>query len=282
LPFNYIVYMDNIVQSIKDLAQKACEDYLLFGNNLNDSILLFYHNGEIDNDEILKRICEQANQNVYLGLFNDEECDNSNIKFPIADSVQIKEQIQKSEQAMKDYQTPPDNFKLSLDKVSHPTEIKIKESEHIKLAELNELVEQRATFKNFHRSLENVKNAEINAAEKSFNKMAHDATLMVANGESIGDIAKIAMRYIKEQGSDIKKIASAYDIIHKELINSGFHVKTEFTKTSSMKVNVNSNMLKPVLDFTLSIEKVAAIKDMCDNISKTLDLFDKVIDKRSK
>ena len=274
--------MDNIIQSIKDLAQKASEDYLLFGNDLNDTILVFYQNNEIGNDEILKRICEQANQNVYLGLFNDEECNKSNIQFPIANSVQIKEQIQKSEQAMKDYQTPPDNFKLSLDKVSHFTGSEIKESEHVKLAELNELVEQRTTFRNFHNSMENLKNVEVYAAENSFNKMAYDAKLMIANGESIGDIAKIAMRYVKEQSSDMKKIAAAYDIIHKDLIDSGFHVKTGFTKTSSMKINNSSKVLEPVLDFTLSIEKIAAIDDICKNVSKTLNLFDQVIDKRIK
>ena len=274
--------MDNIIQSIKDLAQKASEDYLLFGNDLNDTILVFYQNNEIGNDEILKRICEQANQNVYLGLFNDEECNKSNIQFPIANSVQIKEQIQKSEQAMKDYQTPPDNFKLSLDKVSHFTGSEIKESEHVKLAELNELVEQRTTFRNFHNSMENLKNVEVYAAENSFNKMAYDAKLMIANGESIGDIAKIAMRYVKEQGSDMKKIAAVYDIIHKDLIDSGFHVKTGFTKTSSMKINNSSKVLEPVLDFTLSIEKIAAIDDICKNVSKTLNLFDQVIDKRIK
>jgi len=274
--------MANIIQSIKDLAQKASEDYLLFGNNLNSTIIVFYQDDKIDNDEILKRVCEQANQNVYLGLFNDEECDKSNIQFPVADSVQIKEETQKSEQAMKDYQTPPEHFKLSLDTAAQPNQLEVKENEQVKLGELNRLVEYRTTFRNLLSSMENIKTAEMYAANNSFNKMAHDAKLMTAKGESIGDIAKIAMRYIKEQGSDMKKIASAYDIIHKDLIESGFYVKTGFTKTSSMKINSEAKMLDPILDFTLSIEKIAAANDMCENISKTLGLFDKVIDKRTK
>ena len=215
-----------------------------------------------------------------LPLLRKEFCVKE--QFYTREFLQLKEQIQKSEQAMKDYQTPPDNFKLSLDKVSHFTGSEIKESEHVKLAELNELVEQRTTFRNFHNSMENLKNVEVYAAENSFNKMAYDAKLMIANGESIGDIAKIAMRYVKEQGSDMKKIAAAYDIIHKDLIDSGFHVKTGFTKTSSMKINNSSKVLEPVLDFTLSIEKIAAIDDICKNVSKTLNLFDQVIDKRIK
>jgi len=272
--------MINIIELIKEKAQKASEDYLLFGDSLNDAIVSFHQSGEIDNDEILKRICEQANQNVYLGIFNDDQCDKSNIQFPIADFTKIKEQTQKSEQAMKEYQTPPGSFKSLLSNVVTPPDIEQVTDSNVKLAELNNTVEYRTAFRNLHGSMETLKHAEMRDAENAFNKLAHETKIMVANGESIGDIAKIAARYVKEQGLDMNKIASAYDIVHKELMNSGFSVKTDFTKVSSLKVNPNSEMLKPVNELVLSLEKIAALDDMCNNISKVLNAFDGVVNEQ--
>jgi len=272
----------DINQIIRDLAQKASEDYLLLKSDMNESIMAFKLSGNIDNDEILKRICEQANQNVYLGLFNDDRYDNSNIGFPVADSEKIKEKTKQSEQAMNDYKAPPKNFKLLLNQVSNTSPVAVVESEGVKLAEFNKVSEYRNTFNHFHGSLKTLRHSEIQSAEESFNKMAHEAKVMASNGESIGDIAKIAMRSVSEKGVDAQKIASAYNIIHEELQNSGFHVRSDFTKISSLKVNPNAEMLKPVHELALSLEKVAALNDMCANVSEVIDMLNNNIDERIK
>ena len=100
---------------------------------------------------------------------------------------------------------------------------------------------------------------------------------MISNGESIGDIAKIASRYVKDMGLDPMKIAAAYDVIHKDLIGDGFTVKTGFTKMSSLRINKNAEMLKPVDQLIMSLEKIAATTEMLQNVNKTVAAFNKVI-----
>lgn len=266
--------MPELIQDIKDLAHQVSEDYLLLGEPMNPALLSLHEEGKIANDEILKRVCEQANSNVYLALFHDEDTDRSNIQFDLADFEKVSEQIQTSEQAMKDYQTPPEDFRSLLELAIVPTE---GESPSVKLAALREAVEYRDAFRKFHSQVEVMRNSEIQSAENAFNKMAHEAKLMVVRGDSIGDIAKIASRGAQELGLDQVKVAKAYDLIHRELVRSGFHVKTGFTKLSSMRVNTNADVLQASQEFALSLEKVAAIQEMDRNVSRVLESFDKLI-----
>ena len=85
----------NLISKIKDLAHNISEGYLIFGKPINGQIYESYENGEIENNEILKRVCELVNQNVYLSLFHDNVTDNSDIKFEYAnyDKNRLKEFI---------------------------------------------------------------------------------------------------------------------------------------------------------------------------------------------
>jgi len=269
--------MSELIKKIKDLSHQVSEDYLLLGKDMNDSLSTLVQKGEIENMEILKRICEQANQNVYLALFHNPETNKANIVFDLAKFDQISTNAKESEQAMKDYNTPPEDFRSGLEIVITSGN-KGTKSENEKLGELNEVVEYRQVMRNLLNRVGIMKTAEEQNAENSFNRMAHDAKILVSNGDSLGDISKIAVRFVKEElEGDFVKMAKCYDLIHKELVNSNFNVKTGFTKLSSKPINSKSQVLLPVRDFSMSMAKIAGLNEMKLNIENKLKSFDKVI-----
>jgi len=294
--------MSELIQSIKELAHKISEDYLLLNKNINNSIISAYQNGEIGNDEILKRICELVNQNVYISLFNDPSINKAHIIFDIAEFNKIIPIIRESEKAMNTLNAPPTDFRTAI--TSSPSSVaKIapaqtyqgdevgedqSESPDLitgpeKQAELNMLIQHRNTYKNLLDSVETMKCAEEKYAEEAFNVMAHDAKILVAKGESLGDLTKLAARSVEEIGKDYMiKVGMAYDLIHKELVKSGFFVNTEFTKISSMRINPNSEILSPVKHLVLSISKIAAFNEMSQNITKIINACDKIIKNEMK
>lgn len=274
--------MSEIIKTIKNLAHKVSEDYLLFGKDMNESLIELSQEDEIANLEILKRVCEQSNLNVYLSLFNNSDTDKSNIKFDLADSSKVYKISKESEDAMKDYGTPPEDFRSSLELAIMPTvEKELSESE--KLSELNVAVHHREVFRNLLNKVGMMKTAEAQSANNSINAMAHDAKILIANGESIGDISKIATRFVKEElEGDFVKVAECYDIIHKDLINGNFKVKTGFSKFSSQRINNRSDLIGPVRDFATSIAKIAGLTEMEENLEKTLSVFDGAIKEEAK
>lgn len=257
----------DLIDSIKQVAHRAAESYLLTGASMNDTIFQAHIAGEIENDEILKRICEQANQNVYLSLFNDATIDKSNIKFEMADWNEILSNIKQRESEMKEYDAPPTDFRASLpDITSNEEPTMVHTSAFKKLGALNQLVDYHTRVNQFEKTLESMRVSEVSAAEEAFIKMSHDAKLVVANGESLGDMAKIAARFAVEMGVGFEKVATAYGIIQESLRQNGFAVNAEFTKLSSLKVNDSSQILAPVKSFVLAIEKAAALKEMREGV----------------
>ena len=294
---------DNIVQSIKDIAHKVSEDYIFTKKDMNEALVEAYQNGEIENDEVLKRICEHVNQNVYLSLFNDSLINKSNITFDIADFNKILPIIRESEKAMSALSASPIDYRSTLSMAALPkrsTESGLKyeagenadeggedeqtaemQSNVEKASSLNFAVEYRNSIQNFMNKVATLKSSEEQVAEAAFDKMAEDAKILVAKDDSIGDISKIAVRFIKESGFDnFIKVAEAYDMIHKNLVAGNYHVKTEFTKLSSMKINPHANILKPVYDFAISTTNIAGFDEMYKNASLILNIFNKYINEK--
>jgi hypothetical protein len=268
--------MPDIIQSIKELAHKASEDYLLFGKSMNETLISAMNNGEIENPEILKRICEQANQNVYLSLFHSPNANRSNITFELADFNKIMTSSRESEQAMKDYKAPPKDFRSDLEMIIEPIFDQAKEQSE-KTAELREMVGYRQKLKNFLSSVEMMKTSEMLAAERFANDIARDAKVLVARGETFGDIAKIAARHVKEQvGGDFMKVAELYDMIGTSL-KDDFHINNVFTKLSSQRINERAEFLIPVRGFSESIAKIAGLSEMEESLKKRIASCDKVV-----
>jgi len=294
----------DIIQNIKDVAHRISENYLLMGESVNNALVASYLDGEIENEEVLKRICEHINQNVYLSLFNDASVNKSNITFEIADYKTVLPIIKESEKAMNDLNASPKDYRNSLSDavvpktpvapVAAPTTTTNPEGEasddysgnfeHTieKAASLYQATQFRTSVNDFLHKISSLRCSEEQVAEKAFDKMAHDARILVARGDSLGDISKIASRHIKDIGGDFIKVAQAYNMIHKDLVDSNYHVNTEFTKISSMKINNDAELLKPVKEFSLSMAKIAGFIEMERNISKTLTAFDRIIKKEIK
>jgi hypothetical protein len=261
----------DIISSIKAMAHKVSEDFLLLGGNMNDAIVELHRSGQIENDEVLKRVCEHANQNVYLAILYNPQTDRSAIKFDLADYGQIKSTLNQSEKDMQTYEAPPtdyrkdsDIFPDNLDSVT----ITIKgDGAQTKTAALETAIAQRASLNGFASRIEAIRHSEVNNVERLFTKIANDTKLMVVNNESIADIAKIAVNHVRSLGlGKLEKVASVYDTIHKELVASGYHVNTEFTKISSLKPRADSEMLQPVVEMVSSLEKIAGFDEMLVNV----------------
>jgi len=265
-----------LITKIKETAHKISEEYLLLNTSMNDTLLGMYSAGEIENEEILKRICEQANQNVYLALFNNPDTENHNITFDIADFSNILNNSKEGKGAMNDYNTPPKDFRSAIEiVVAGPMDKEASDNDSL---DLRTAVEYRQVLRNVRGSMESIKTAELKVAERSFDEMLVNTRDMISNGESIGDISKIASRYVKEEmEGDFMKVAECYDIFHKELINNGFKVKTGFTKTSSLSINSNSKMLEPVKEFAFSMAKISGAQDMINGLDRAISRFDSVI-----
>lgn len=266
--------MPEIIEIIKEAASKASEDYLLLGKSMNSTFSEMSERGMFENEEILKRACEQANQNVYLSLFNDETVDKSNIIFDVADFEKISGIIRQSENSMKSYDMVPDDFRSVFESAVLKS---AKDEQQIKTAELNQVVEYRNVLKNTLSFIETMKTACLRDAEDAFKQMSNDALCINSRGESVGDLSKIACRHINSKWGEFTKIAKAYDLIVKQLSDSNFKVNTEFTKTSSMKINAKSSVLEPVDRYYESIIKVAGFSDMENNIRQTVETFSKII-----
>jgi hypothetical protein len=83
-------------------------------------------------------------------------------------------------------------------------------------------------------------------------------------------MAKLASRNIQEMGLNPAKIMRVYDEVSKAIGDEGYHVRNDFTKISSQKINKNSDILKPSKEIALSIEKIAALNEMIENVKKVI------------
>ena len=267
--------MSDIIQRIKNIAHDVSEGYLLYGEDMNDAIIKKAE--DIDNHEMLKRVCEHANQNVYLSKFQDAE-NRGNITFDIADFNLVKQSIDESEKSMELYDTPPEDFRSLLEiAVETPQANEAEKTASLDKDSVYAATEYRQQFSRFANSIGMMKSAAMEDFESNFNLMYHDAKRVVAHGDSLGDMAKIASRCVMENGLSPESTMKAYGIIEKELEKSGFSVNTEFTKLSSMRINHNAISLRPVKEMSMAIEKVAALEEMEKNVKSVVEAFDRVI-----
>lgn len=276
----------SIQNTIRDIASQVSENYVICNDDMNDAILQKALEEEL-NKEVIKRICEQANQNVYLALFNDKGTDRSNITFDLADFNTIYDKIQESENAMNDYTKSPDDFRNQLElAVAEPVVVTEGiDTENEKIASLEQNVFDVDKYKKLLSKAEMIKSAELQNAYDRFSDIFRDTKRLVHEGESIADMAKIAMRYVREIGAEegsMEKIAKAYDLIDEELKNNGYTVNDGFTKISSQTINHKSNLLKPVKEYVLSLSKVASLNTMIDTLKSRIGEYNAEITKIAK
>lgn len=255
-----------MLEKLKKIAGKISEDYLLKNIDMNTAVAKAARDEKM-NDEIVRRICEFANQNVYLSLFSDP-VKRGNIVFDLADPEQVLNKLKEKSMDTADYLTPPTDYRLQLEDVITDTDaiknLKEKTVDPVekKLRALVERVRLNEKLKQLLNTVKTLEFEEKTAAEKNFTKIANDCKALVFNGESFGDMAKLAMRYAKEQGFGLEKTAKLYEIVHDYLKQKGFRVNESLTKTSSMKVNMKADIYQPLEEYNLNVMKLAGLREM--------------------
>jgi hypothetical protein len=249
---------------------------------MNDAIFLCASEKNL-NEEIIKRICELSNSNVYLSLFNDSSVNKANIQFEMADFNKILNKLQKSENDMKEYKIVPKGFKTQLG-AEHGKQEALENNVDFqtkKLASFDGLQYERAKYAHLLNSLETLKVASEYDAKNAFDQIFSDSKSLVAQGDSIADMAKIAMRHLKDQKLDMMKIATVYDMISSELKNGGYAVNEELTKMSSLAINEKSTLLEPIMEYSLGISKIASFAEMCTKVESIVKAYDAEIEKQA-
>lgn len=260
-----------MVDKIRDIAYVVVEAYAKNKTPLNDSILKV--SDSIDNEEVLKRVCELANQNVYLSLFHSPGADRSNIVFDVADFAKLKDEINKRKLAMNDYAVAPDDFRKTLTVAVVPVQMEQMEDKTAAINDKYRLIAERDCLQKLANLLGSIKVSEIQSVEDNYTKLLKDSMQIVHQGESLGDMAKLASRNVSELGLNPSKIVEIYADVSKLMADEGFRVREDFTKTSSMKINRESEVLQPSKEIALSIEKVAAVNEMLAKINKFIEAY---------
>lgn len=235
------------------------------------------------NEEIIKRICELANQNTYLTLFNTDRNGRGNIQFDMADSEEILNRLKEKAMAVSDYLTAPTDFRATLamaipsgDDVAEKIEEVIDPLQE-KIRNLAERISLNDKLKALLANIKTMEYKEKEDAEKNVVKVSSDCKALVFNGESFGDMAKLALRFTKEKDFPLEKTAKLYDLIHEDLKKSGFHVNEELTKISSENVNAKSRLFEPLHNYHMNLVKLSGFREMRRNLEKLTETLTRSI-----
>lgn len=263
----------SLENEIKEMAHNVAEQYLLFGRPLNETIMNKYNNGDIENKAILKRVCELANQNVYLSLFSKAE-DKSNIKFDYADYDTIVSNINNMENGMNSYNDTPSDFRSSLMDFGDITPSVDEESE--KIASLHVRNDYSNSLQSFINNLTTVKHSLVKEAEESYIAIKNNIKNMSHYGETFDDMYKMARDYIVDEGMDFTKTAAAFNLSRTELEESGYTINDGLTKKASMTINGDSEYFKPIHKFAEATASIEAVDEIIANISNIKRMIDNV------
>lgn len=264
---------------IKDIAVKVSDAYLKTQVSTNESIVKACSNRDDINNEILKRICELVNNNIYLTLFKKADTDRSNIEFEVADFDKVNTVIQALEAHMSDYDQEPGDFRNNIQapKPAASGDVEktasLRGTETVKTASLSEVVRMKERMGHMKSAFLTMKDMFARDAEESFIKMASDAKSLCVNGDSIADMAHLASGMAQTLGYGHDKIASAYSLIKKDLTGKGYKVNDQLTKVASATPDYDSEFFDPIEKFAHSIDAVAAADEMatvCDTIINAL------------
>lgn len=258
------------INDIKTIASKISENYLKNGANMNDAVLAVSVEKKI-NEEMIKALCAIINQNTYLSIFHADKEKRGNILFDLAKAEEVIKKIKELDMTNEDYLTAPTDFRLT-DQYDEPMEQVEDEEKEISFDEQLKLIDKKLRISdrlnNLVSAINSMEFQENQDAERNILKVSSYCKGLVANGESFGDMAKLALRYTKDNGLSMEKTAKLYSTIGQYLSNKGFKVPMELTKISSLEINKDFEAFKPLEEYHLNLLKVAGLKEMKDNIEK--------------
>lgn len=257
------------INDIKTIASKISGDYLKDGSNMNDAVLAISVEKKI-NKEMIKALCAIINQNTYLSIFHADKEKRGNILFDLAKAEEVIKKIKELDMTNEDYLTAPIDFRLT-DQYEEPIEQQDDEepiSNEDKIVQFGKKLDLINRLSHLSSAINTMEFQENQNAERNILKVSSYCKGLVANGESFGDMAKLALRYTKDNGLNMEKTAKLYSTIGQYLSNKGFKVPMELTKISSLEINKDFEAFKPLEEYHLNLLKVAGFKEMKDNIEK--------------
>jgi len=270
-----------MLEEIKKIAGQISENYILKDINMTSAIAEAAKRNKL-NTEIIKRICELANQNTYLSLFSSTPENRGNISFDLADSEKVINKLKEHNMGENDYLTTPTDYRMGLADVLSDDDdkpaVEVKEDPVIKkIRELSEKVKINEKLKALLSTIKSLESSEKSSIENNILKVSNDCKALVFNGESFGDMAKLALRFTKEKGFNLEKTAKLYTVVQDYLKNKGFNVKEGLTKISSMKTDINADIFKPLEEYHRGLMKIAGFAEMRRNLETITENITKTI-----
>ena len=266
--------MTLLADEMKKIASDVSESYINAGACMNKAIANVASKKKLNSEET-KRICEFANQQVYLTLFHNNKEGRGNIVFEPADYSKVTPAIQEAAMAETDYDYSPEDFRQDLESGDPATNAAPK----ISAEEINDQNRVVEAAKSFHRmtalqkllsQIKTLKEKEVFSLDNSIAKTSALCKAIIRNGESYTDMSKLAMRTVQAKGFGIQKTARLLDALLEEYEKGGFHPNMEMTKTASLPLNVDANIFDPLVEFNLGLEKIAGFAEMEKNIAEDL------------
>jgi len=276
--------MSHISDSINEISYNASQAYMLTKADPSEFIkTAASHSGM--NHEMVKRVCEKTNQNIYLKLFEDPSTNRARIEFPMADYEKISSELDTEGSAMKDYNVTPSDFRSSIEKDASATMEKTASAEmsqHDIAQQKNVYMHKVASYRNsvqlLRNSVETLKIASLRDAELALGEMHDISRGMVINGNSLGDITKIACKNVISSGFSHEKVAACLNYIGTALVKEGLAVDTGFTKISSAPADKNHPMNTLAVAYAIAIEKTAGFEEMIAGIDGRISHLNKLAD----
>jgi len=262
---------DNIIQIINNLAAKIANEYIDNGISPEITITSLIADSKIDNEEILSRICEKANQNIYISIFNSTES-RGDIKFPLSKKEDFIHYFKKVDPV---YSTTPKDYKeyCFTIKTASP-----KKTIYDKLDAINDVINMRNKLAHFVKKVESMCYDENNIQQKCVQEFEKIANELIQSNQSIVDYAKLSDKVI-ENTTDLnpflfnEKIASIADSISKRSIS----VNTKLTKLAFLTPNPNNEIYKTPVKYINSLAKVAALSEIGLAVLNRINILDLVL-----
>ena len=268
------------LEDLKKCAGSVSTAYLLRGQNMTEAISKLAKSENL-NDEEIRRICEIANQNTYLHLFQDKE-KRGDINFDTAKSEDIIKLVEEHKVDETDYTRAPEDFRKHANLIPSHTEDDetvftpktTKEKTPSQMAdEAVMMAKLQGKLGLLHNSVKTMKYDEAAAVEDAVDKIASFCVTACSRGDGFADIAKLAMRYSSEHGGDIAANAEMLTKVADFLDRKGVRVEKELTKVSSMNINPEFELYRYVDQFNDAMLKSAGLNDLDLGMEAALTLM---------
>lgn len=262
-----------MLDEIKKLAGSVSEAYLTKKAPMTDAIVIIAKSNKL-NEELIKRLCEIANQNTYLSLFHGSKDGRGNIEFDLADAAKVIEKIKELDMGNEDYLKTPRDYRLGDEEDEEDEDTIVAEPDDDKslverVNDLNKKTRMNDRLTVLLSAIKSMKAQEELDAERNVLKLSSYCKNTITTEQSFADMSKLALRYSKDRGFGVEKTAGILSYIQEDLESSGHKLNKELTKLSSMPINPGAEMFRPIEGYNMNLVKLAGL----DQLEKGVGFF---------